>query len=524
MAEVKEQQDKPKVGSDAVRWVYEKDNEWVDYDKETTEQLENKLLATLRNKNTKGQRVALQAKLNKGPIFGTEENENKYSVIINLDGRCDPPVIQKSFQRLTRSSGKELINVTRFPNKYDMYNDREYLYDLENYQCKYKWYYKLDENDETNDENKDSNLTNDGDNRYKEYDLITSKQIEMALNKLETMLVLNKGEFASPKKKNLCSIKFNHHSIPSEATQHEMVEPKKDIQREIKYELIEIKDDELKFEKTVTDDDEIMSMIMATKHFMRPLSMRYWMQQRELDPNNPLKCIICYDEFSDENFLEYWVSRKLQKKHSEETEIISSKCIAIQLCACAGDHFFHAECVAQYLAPKKKCPLCGVKYGVEVGTQPDGIMTVRMVKDVDVASTRKNENKNKGSIEIKHKFNSGIQIKGHQNPGQRYSSRTEYIYLPRTPQGMQILGMIRLGWKRRMLYTVGRSVTRSLDNVIIFNGIHFKTSRYGGPTNYGYPDQYYFQRVKDEFNQKGININDIEDKYKPRRRKPVAKK
>lgn len=230
-----------------------------------------------------------------------------------------------------------------------------------------------------------------------------------------------------------------------------------------------------------------------------------------------MRCIICYDEFEEENFLEYWVSRKIRKKHAEETEIISSKQIAIQLCACAGEHFFHCECVAQYLAPKRKCPLCGIAYGVEMGNQPPGIMMVRMEKDTDCAS-KTNENKGRGSIKIIHKFKSGIQGPKHQNPGQRYSSRTEYIYLPRTVEGMRILGMIRLAWKRDLLYTVGRSVTRSLDNMIVWNGIHFKTSRYGGIANYGWPDATYFDRVKDEFKQKGITVDDIEERYKQKKR------
>ena len=330
-----------------------------------------------------------------------------------------------------------------------MYIDKDYIDDLENYQCKYKWYHQKYSDDDNDDD--------DIDNGCKQFDDITSKQIEMALNKEQFSLTLNKGEFDAKNKKNLYQLKFNHHSIPSEPTLYKMCELRKELESEIKYEEIESKDNE-DTTNANNDEDEVMSMIMSTKRFMRPLSMRYWTQQRELSPNDPIKCIICYDEFDEENFLEHWVSRKIRNKHSEETEMISSKYIAVQLCACSGEHFFHAECVAQYLAPKRKCPLCSEAYGVEMGNQPPGIMIVRFEKDVDCAS-KTIENKGKGSIKIIHKFKSGIQGAKHQNPGQRYSSRTEYIYLPRTAKGMEILGMIRIAWKRNLLYTVDRSVT-----------------------------------------------------------------
>ena len=129
------------------------------------------------------------------------------------------------------------------------------------------------------------------------------------------------------------------------------------------------------------------------------------------------------------------------------------------------------------------------------------------------------ETKKKGTIEITHKFAAGVQGAKHQHPGQRYPARTEYMYLPKSTKGMEVLGMIRVGWQRRILYTVGRSVTRELDNQIIWNGIHLKTSRYGGLENWGWPDKTYFDRVRDEFKQKGITVDDIHKRYRSKRKK-----
>ena len=164
---------------------------------------------------------------------------------------------------------------------------------------------------------------------------------------------------------------------------------------------------------------------------------------------------------------------------------------------------------------RRKCAYCGVIYGVEMGTQPKGSMSVRFERNEDVASSKYGtENKGKGSIQITHRFPAGIQGPKHPNPGKAYDSRTEYIYLPGGEEGMECLGLIREGWKRKLLYTIGHSVTLNASDRIIFGGIHFKTSRTGGVENYGWPDKTYFARVKDEFKAKGITVDDIPKRYK----------
>jgi deltex-like protein len=51
---------------------------------------------------------------------------------------------------------------------------------------------------------------------------------------------------------------------------------------------------------------------------------------------------------------------------------------------------------------------------------------------------------------------------------------------------------------------VGRSVTTGLDSCVVWNGVHHKTSRSGGSSNFGYPDKTYLQRVTQELAAKGI--------------------
>ena len=88
-----------------------------------------------------------------------------------------------------------------------------------------------------------------------------------------------------------------------------------------------------------------------------------------------------------------------------------------------------------------------------------------------------------------------------------------------TAEGMEVLGLIHVAWKRKLIYTIGQSVTlQTNEDRIIWTGIHFKTSRYGGIQNYGWPDRTYFARVRDEFKAKGITLDDIPRRYKQKKK------
>ena len=495
-----------KSNSIEARWVYEEDNKWIDYDEETTKQLEHNLEIGLQQKD---EFMMLVVKLKHGPRFGTQENKEKYVVYVQLDRSLNPPVIYRSVQ-ICKTNKNEMINVTRFPCL-DWHREQNQIHEIIDYKPKYRWFWKTEGNEDEGkkeaeqEEDEDNSDDEEQDNEWREYDQITSKQIELTLNKKQKFTILNKSNyFKAPKNKNLYRVEFNHHSIPAEATQIEYISLKKKKKTEILYQEIDEKNEE----QQIKSKDEVMNTIMLTKHYMRPISMKFWTQKRVLS-NDELQCSICLQEFTENNFLEYWIGRKLRNKAKEEQNEISSKDIAVQLCKCKGEHFFHCGCIAEWFLHKQTCPLCREKYGVIVGYQPKGTMKVIIHKDIDVAGI---ENKGKGSIEIIHRFPTGIQGAYHQHPGERYNSDQRYIYLPNTREGRQILELIKIGWKRKVLYSVGYSVTRSMNNSIIWNGIHFKTSRYGGISNYGYPDKTYFARVKDEFKEKGITLDDIPKK------------
>ncbi len=59
-----------------------------------------------------------------------------------------------------------------------------------------------------------------------------------------------------------------------------------------------------------------------------------------------------------------------------------------------------------------------------------------------------------------------------------------------------MLALLKKAFDRKLIFTIGRSVTTGRDNQIVWNGIHHKTNTSGGSAYFGYPDPTYFDRVK----------------------------
>ncbi|EDO27339.1 predicted protein [Nematostella vectensis] len=85
-----------------------------------------------------------------------------------------------------------------------------------------------------------------------------------------------------------------------------------------------------------------------------------------------------------------------------------------------------------------------------------------------------------GSIVIQYAFPSGIQYPHHPNPGQPYDGTLRTAYLPDTPEGREVLRLLRKAFDARLVFKVGRSLSSGLDNQIVWNILH-KTNMHGGP-------------------------------------------
>jgi len=172
---------------------------------------------------------------------------------------------------------------------------------------------------------------------------------------------------------------------------------------------------------------------------------------------------------------------------------------AFKLNKCVGKHYFHKSCVGSWILTHLQCPICKVRYGVMTGTQPvNGQMTVHKTKESLPGY------EGSGTITIHYNFPSGVQGAEHPNPGKRYPPTYRVAYLPDSDEGKEVLKLLQTSWQRRLTFTIGQSVTRGVDGLVVWNGIHHKTSPDGGPESYGYPDPTYLARVRDELNTKGV--------------------
>jgi len=167
------------------------------------------------------------------------------------------------------------------------------------------------------------------------------------------------------------------------------------------------------------------------------------------------------------------------------------------------DHYFHKECISLCFKDGYiKCPLCSLIYGTQTGTQPPGKMKIRFVDNNPLEGYE-----DIITIEIYYIIKDGIQGTKHPNPGMAYKGTTRTCFLPYTKEGIVILEMLIIAWNRRLIFTVGTSVTTGKTDCVVWNGVHHKSNTSGGSSNYGYPDPGYFERVTKELNSFGISVD-----------------
>lgn len=77
--------------------------------------------------------------------------------------------------------------------------------------------------------------------------------------------------------------------------------------------------------------------------------------------------------------------------------------------------------------------------------------------------------------------------------------------MPANKLGKEVLVMLIEAFKQRKTFLVGTSQTTGQQNVVCWAGIHHKTSPY--PGTFGWPDETYFVRVKDELEQRNVKLD-----------------
>ena len=233
--------------------------------------------------------------------------------------------------------------------------------------------------------------------------------------------------------------------------------------------------------------NNILSKISKiSKYFLiSPLHIIYKQEYEKSKERD--KCSICLCEFYEDAIAEY------EKNPDNVDSLENTSCDVIILEKCA-DHFFHIECLNNLIGDKNnfKCPVCSRIYGVLIGDMPPG--TFLAYKSHDRCAGYNCE-----TIIINYYFNNG--------PG--YTGTSRVSYLPNNKEGREVLALLKVAFDRKLTFTVGTSVTTGRKNTVVWNGIHHKTSLYGGPTRFGYPDPNYFNRVKEELASKGVTQESI---------------
>uniref|UniRef100_A0A8C6H0Y5 E3 ubiquitin-protein ligase n=1 Tax=Mus spicilegus TaxID=10103 RepID=A0A8C6H0Y5_MUSSI len=174
-------------------------------------------------------------------------------------------------------------------------------------------------------------------------------------------------------------------------------------------------------------------------------------------------------------------------------------------------HAFHLLCLlAMYCNGNKdgslQCPSCKTIYGEKTGTQPWGKMEVFRFQ----MSLPGHEDC--GTILIVYNIPHGIQGPEHPSPGKPFTARgfPRQCYLPDSPQGRKVLELLKVAWKRRLIFTVGTSSTTGETDTVVWNEIHHKTEMDRNVTGHGYPDPNYLQNVLAELAAQGVTEDCLE--------------
>lgn len=228
----------------------------------------------------------------------------------------------------------------------------------------------------------------------------------------------------------------------------------------------------------VTDENEEGSTFSASSSLLS--SCKKLTSWKVISPSDKaledIMCVICYCPLNDP----------------------SSQTVHLSKCP---SHYFHADCIASAMSQGfLKCPVCLTIYGVRIGTQPHTKATMKYT----TSKTSLPGHEGYGHYVITYTFADGIQGPEHPSPGETYYGTSRTAYLPASPEGTKVLSLLKTAWDRRLVFTVGTSVTTGQSNCVIWNGIHHKTSTSGGPSNFGYPDPTYLERVKQELADKGV--------------------
>ncbi|XP_047003050.1 protein deltex [Schistocerca americana] len=186
--------------------------------------------------------------------------------------------------------------------------------------------------------------------------------------------------------------------------------------------------------------------------------------------------------------------------------LVDSGSVVVALTRCC--HQLHLDCLNSMLTrqiPGGKnlfiqCPVCMTIYGEKFGNQPEGSM------DWTVLNYSLPGHQGVRTIQITYNIASGIQGPEHPNPGRPYYAVgfPRICYLPDCEKGRKVLKLLSVAFERRLIFTIGRSVTTGREDVVTWNEIHHKTEPGLSNMGHGYPDPGYLDNCLRELAAHGV--------------------
>ena len=173
----------------------------------------------------------------------------------------------------------------------------------------------------------------------------------------------------------------------------------------------------------------------------------------------------------------------------------------IALSRCKGNHLYHKECLHNQLGNAKgdfiKCAVCETTYGIRVGEMPDGVLSWKLTTEACQGY------ESYQTIEFLYRFPNGIR------DGTSFTGTSRAAFLPASSEGVVVFKMLVEGFRRRLSFLVGTSLTTGRKNTVVWAGLHHKTSLWGG--EFGYPDPGYLARVTDELKMRDLEPETVKD-------------
>ena len=214
--------------------------------------------------------------------------------------------------------------------------------------------------------------------------------------------------------------------------------------------------------------------------------------QSNLPTGEEDKCSICLTEFAEDRASQNYADDPVVK---------------LKVCG----HLFHRGCLLPILKEFKtglRCPECQTVSGILTGKQPLDCSVIVMLRDMQLPGYEQYK-----TIVVRYDNPDGVQGPEHPNPGHRYKGESRFGLFPASEEGLKVVQLILLAWEHRLIFNIGDSLTTGQKDVVIWNGIHHKTSVDGGPTAHGYPDPTYLNRVAMELASFGVTEDKLPDPH-----------